>query len=159
MRFKKLVVLVSAPVAALGIGAGAAFAVWTASGGGSGDAAATVAKGLTVSTVALGPTASLLYPGAPPQGVYFNIANPNPYPVTITSIAWSSPVSTNTTACPSSMVTIDSGAPTSVSVSIPANSPSNVFSIGGVLDMSHSAPDGCQGVQFNVPMTITGVQQ
>jgi hypothetical protein len=159
MRFKKLLVGVGATVAVAGMGVGAAYGVWSTTGSGSGDAAATVAKGLTVTSVSLGPTASLLYPGAPPQSVYFNVANPNPYAVTITSVAWGAPTSANPAACPNSMVSVDSGAPTSVSISIPANSPSNVFSIGAVLDMSHSAFDGCQGVEFNVPMTITGVQQ
>jgi hypothetical protein len=28
-----------------------------------------------------------------------------------------------------------------------------------VLDLAHAAPNGCQGVAFNIPMTITGAQQ
>jgi hypothetical protein len=69
------------------------------------------------------------------------------------------PVSDNPTSCPSANISVDANAPTTASVSIPANSSASAYQINGVLDLAHSAPDGCQGVDFNVPVTVTGAQQ
>ncbi|MEV7028537.1 hypothetical protein [Kitasatospora sp. NPDC093558] len=149
-----------ATLTAAATGSGVAYAVWSASGSGTGGAAAAVAQGLTVTAVTPSGAAANLYPGGPAGTVYFKIANPNPYAVTITGLSWGTPVSLNTTACPSADVAIDASAPVTESISVPANtSGSTVFAIPGVLDMVHSAPDGCQGVAVSVPVTVTGTQQ
>lgn len=156
MRFKKAFVAVAASVAAVGAGGGVALAVWTVSGTGSGTAGATVAQTLVVTSAA--PTASL-YPGGPAGAVYFTVQNPNPFAVTVTGVTWGTPVSLNTTTCPSANVVLDASAPTTVSISVPANTTTATLSIPGVLDMLHTAPNGCQGVEFNVSMNVTGAQQ
>ncbi len=46
MRFKKLLIGITATTAALGAGSGIAFAVWSVSGSGSGAGAASVAQSL-----------------------------------------------------------------------------------------------------------------
>jgi hypothetical protein len=46
-----------------------------------------------------------------------------------------------------------------VSISIPANTTTATQQIAGVLDLSHNAPDGCQGVEFLIQVTATGAQQ
>lgn len=160
MKLKKTIVAASAALALAGLGIGTAFAVWTVSGSGSGAGAATIAQSLTVTPVTpSGPGASL-YPGGPAGQVYFQIANPNPFPVTVTGLSWGTPVSSNPTACPTSNVTVDANAPTTVSISVPANAPaSTAYQINGVLDLAHSAPNGCQGVSFTVSVQITGAQQ
>ena len=140
--------------------AGIAFAVWSASGSGSGAGAATVAQSLTVTAITPSGAAASLYPGGPAGQVYFTVANPNPYAVTITGLQWGTPVSTNVTACASSNISLDANAPTTVSISIPANAPAGTaYQINGVLDLAHSAPNGCQGVAFDIPVTVTGSQQ
>ena len=48
--------------------------------------------------------------------------------------------------------------PHSFSFTIPANATSAVIQVNGVLDLSSSASDACQGNGFNVAMTITGQQ-
>lgn len=157
MKGKRVLISLGVLIASAVV-AGVAFAVWTASGSGTGDALATVAKPITVSTVALSSTAASLYPGGPPGNVYMNINNPNPYAVTITGASWGVPTSTNPTTCANSNISVDPSASTGpFSIPVPANG-TTVEEIPSVLDLAHSAPDGCQGVGFNVPVTLTGTQ-
>src|SRR5215210_2809538 len=67
------------------LASGVAWAAWTADGTGSGYAKATTAVALTTSDVSASTTADL-YPGASGD-VVVKINNPNPYPVTVTSIS------------------------------------------------------------------------
>lgn len=160
MKIRKLYIGVAAGIAAVGAGAGTAFAVWTVGGSGSGSGAATVANSLTVTALTPSGAAASLYPGGPPSPVYFQVANPNPFAVTITGITWGTPTSGNTTACPNSNITLDAGAPTTVSISIPANATAGTaYSVPNVLDLAHTALNGCQGVGFSIPMTVTATQQ
>lgn len=160
MRAKKLLLLVSAPIAAAGIGVGVASAVWTASGSGAGAGAALTAKSLVVTAITPGSQGASLYPGGPAGWVYLTIQNPNPYGVTVTNISWGTPTSTSTASCPSSNISVDANAPTSgFSISVPANATSGALQVFGVLDLAHTAPDGCQGVAFDVTATASGVQQ
>src|SRR2546430_12923094 len=85
----------------LGIsGAGVAFAAWTASGGGSASAQATTAQGLTVSPAT---TPASLYPGATAD-VEIDVTNPNPYPVSISSLAPGT-ITTGVSGCDGSNIT------------------------------------------------------
>ena len=159
MKFKKLIVGTSATVAAFGAGIGVAAAVWNVSGSGSGGGAATVANGITVTAVTPTGSAASLYPGGPAGPVEFQVANPNPFGVTITGVTWGTPTSGNPTACANTNISIDASAPTAVSISVPANATAGtVYSVAGVLDLGHTAPNGCQGQSFNVPMTISATQ-
>jgi hypothetical protein len=160
MRFKKLLIMVGAPIAAAGIGVGVASAVWTVGGSGSGSGAATVANNLVVTAITPSGPGAVLYPGGPAGQVYFTVANPNPFAVTITGLTWGTPTSTNTTSCPSANISLDANAPTSASISIPANATAGTaYQINGVLDLAHAAPNGCQGVAFDIPVTVTATQQ
>jgi hypothetical protein len=159
MRRKRLVTSVVGAGIGLALSAGVAAAVWSASGSGNGAGAAIVAQGLTVNAVTPSGSGAALYPGGPAGRIYFTVNNPNPYAVTITGLSWGTPTSTNTASCPSSNISVNSAAPTSASISVPANATSGALQVNGVLDLAHAAPDGCQGVAFNVPVTVTGVQQ
>jgi hypothetical protein len=164
MRRNKLLKhrLVSSTIAALvAVVATSAIvlAVWTVIGSGTGSGAATVAQTLTITAVTPTGAMASLYPGGPAGSVYFKVANPNPFAVTITGLAWGTPVSTNTTACPNTNISLDPSAPTTMSISIPAGSTTGTVQISGVLDLAHSAPDGCQGVGFDIPVTVTATQQ
>jgi hypothetical protein len=157
---RKLFIGIAAGAAALGTGSGVAFAVWSVTGGGSGSGAATVAQGVTLTAVTPTGSAAMLYPGGPPSSVYFQVANPNPYAITITSITWGTPVSADPTTCPNSNISLDANAPkTGLTINVPANATAATFSEPSVLDLAHSAPDGCQGVAFDVSMTVSGTQQ
>lgn len=157
---KKWLIAVGAPVAAAALGTGVAFAVWTVQGSGTGSSAATVAQSLTVTAFTPSGSGATLYPGGPAGGVDFSVTNPNPFAVTITGITWGTPTSGNPTSCANSNIALDANAPTTVSISIPANSTGgSVYVVPGVLDLAHSAPNGCEGQSFNIPMTVSATQQ
>jgi hypothetical protein len=160
MRFKKQFIGIATATAAIAIGGGVAAAYWSVSGSGSGSSAASVAQSLTVIPETPSGANATLFPGGPAGAVYFEITNPNPYPVEVTGVSWSSPTSTNTSSCASANVSIDSSAPTSgLTITVAGNSTSSLTSIPGVLDLSSGASSGCQGVAFDVVMNITGAQE
>ena len=158
---RRFVISTFAAVAALVITAGIAFAVWSLTGSGAGSGAATVAQSLSVTAYTPTGTGANLYPGGPAGSVDFQVANPNPFAVTITGITWGAPTSANPTLCANTNISLDNAAPTTVSISIPANATAGtVYTIAGVLDLAHSAGNGCEGMTFNIPMTaVTAVQQ
>jgi len=158
MKSKRFVISVVSVTVVSALTAGIAFAVWSATGSGSGAGAAAVAQSLTVIPQTPSGAGASLYPGGPAGPVYFTVQNPNPYPVTITGVSWSSPTSTLTSQCASSNVSIDANAPTTVNLSVPANATSPLLSVAGVLDLAHSAGPGCQGVAFDVVMNVTGTE-
>ncbi len=160
MRFKKLLIGVTAATVAVGVGGGITYAAWTATGTGAGAGGALVSQNLVVTAVTPGASGSSLYPGGPAGWVYLTVQNPNPYAVNITGLTWGTPVSTNPTACPSSNISLDANAPTTLgSFPVAADTTSGALQIDTVLDLSHAAPNGCQGVAFTVPVTVTGTQQ
>ena len=159
MRFKKLFTGIAVATAAVAAGTGIGFAVWTTTGAGSGAGGATVAQSLVVTAVVPGSSGESLYPGGPAGWVYLTVQNPNPFAVTVSGLSWGTPASTNPSACPSANISLDAGAPTSVSVPVGANTTSGALQINNVLDLSHAAPNGCQGVAFTVPVTVTATQQ
>jgi hypothetical protein len=162
MKFKnkKLFIGIATATAAIGLGCGVAAAFWSVSGSGSGSGAASVAQSLTVIPETPSGANAALFPGGPAGSVYFEITNPNPYPVQITGVSWSSPTSTLTSQCASSNISVDPGAPTSgLSITVPAATTSPLTSIAGVLDLSTTAGPGCQGVAFDVVMNVTGAQE
>jgi hypothetical protein len=159
MKLKKVYVGVAALVAAVGAGSGVAIASWSASGTGSGIGLTDTAVSLVVTAVTPGSNGASMYPGGPAGFVYFTVKNPNPYPINITGFTWGTPVSSNTSACPSANFSIDTNAPTSTDLPIAANTQSGAYQVFNVVDLAHSAPDGCQGVEVTVPLTVTGAEQ
>ena len=159
MTRKKLIIGGMAAGAVALVGGVVAFATWSASGSGTGSAVAYTAQTVTVNAVALSSSSASLFPGGPAGNVYFTVTNPNPYGIKITNIAWGTPVSANPSACPSSVISVDSLAPTSgFSITVPASGTSPSVQVNAVLDLSSSATDACQGNSFNVPVTVTGQQ-
>ena len=159
MRTRKIMAGVFATTFAVLAGVGVTWAAWSTSGSGTGTGAAKTAQALIVTPVAVGSSGASLYPGGPAGWIYITVQNPNPYGITVTGLSWGTPVSNNPTACPSSNISVDPSAPTTTSLSVAANTTSGAIQIMGVLDLAHSAPDGCQGNSFSVPVTLTGVQQ
>lgn len=159
MRIKKPVIAGAVAGAAVLVGGGVALAAWSASGSGTGSALAYSAQTVTINAVALNNSQASLFPGGPAGSVFFTVTNPNPYPLKITSITWGTPVSNNTTACPSSVISVDSNAPTSgFNLTVPANLTSGMIQVNSVLDLALSATDSCQGIGFSVPLTVSGQQ-
>lgn len=155
---KRTKIAVATLVALVAIGVSAAYAAWTATGTGSGAGAALVAQAMTVNPVTPSQSGASLYPGGPAGWVYLTITNPNSFAVQVTHINWGTPTSTNTASCPNSQISVDASAPSTLNVTVPANGVTGALQIFNVLDLAHSAPDGCQGIVFNVPVTVSGTQ-
>jgi hypothetical protein len=133
--------------------AGAAFAMWSSSGTGSGNAKALTAQTITV-TAATG--AADLYPGFTLGDVFFTSANTNPYPVTYTSMTSGTVTSSDQANCPASNVTVANAS--GLSLLVPAGATAQAGTIANVVTMAGAAPDGCQNVVFTIGLTLSGSQ-
>ena len=150
-RIKKAA-FVAAVVASVA-GMGVAFAAWSASGSGTGQAKAITAQTITVN--ASTGTADL-YPGFTGGDLYFTLTNANPYAVTFTSMTAGTVTSSDPTNCPAANATVSNAS--GLSLNVAANSTSGQLSIANVVSMPGTAPDGCQGVTFSVSITLSGSQ-
>ncbi|WP_157937005.1 hypothetical protein [Geodermatophilus chilensis] len=88
------------------------------------------------------------------------VANPNPFPVTITSATLGSvtttPLSGRTCAAGSVLPTTSAPITLDPPVTLAANSAPTAVTVPGALYMVSTAEDGCQGAAFSVPVTVTG---
>jgi hypothetical protein len=160
---RRLLVLALVP-AVLSVGT-AAYAYWSATGAGAAEVKATTAKVLAVSSLAT-PLADL-YPGNT-SDLGFMLTNPNSYPVSLTRLTAVSVTSSDQAACsggtyislPSAVTTgvAGSGYVLPTPISVPAGSTSTTATLAGLVTMTTSAPDACQGKTFTVSMTFTGSQ-
>jgi hypothetical protein len=140
------------------IGGGVAFASWSASGSGSGAAQAgnvTPLKTVTATTTSLG----LLFPGGTGD-LKVTFDNPNPFPVTITSVTAGTGAITGSGGlgtCSATGVTFT--APTSPSIALPAASGgtdgTTTKTFLNALSMSASSDNGCQEATFSVPLAFS----
>jgi len=149
---KKSFYVVGVAILAFAIG-GIAAALWSANGTGSGRASSGSAQSVTV-TASTGP--SDLYPGFTQGDVYFTLTNPNPYAITFTTMTAGTAISANPTLCPNVNVSVVGA--TGLSLTVAANSTSAQLSVADVASMALAAPDGCQNLTFDVPLTLTGSQ-
>lgn len=150
---RRRVTAVAAWTTALLLPAGVGLAVWSASGSGPGSAEARTAQALVVTA---GTPVADLYPGAT-GSVHLSVANPNPYPVTITggSVTAVTGVTGAAGTCSPSDFSVGSG--TVASTGVPASGSANV-TVTGALTMRTTAGDGCQGATVAVTATVTGSQ-
>lgn len=130
------------------MGAGLAFAAWTASGEGNGSVDAGSATELGVSPVTL----TDIYPTVDVP-VTVTVTNPNPYAVTIDSITPGT-VETTDTDCDASSVLVNTLP--NVGEVISAND-----LVGEEFELTASMPnatadDGCQGATFTFTVTADG---
>lgn len=135
--------------------AGVALGLWAASGTGNGGAAALSAQLITVNA-APSPTADL-FPGSS-GALQFELSNPNPYPVSLTSVTYGAVTSSNEGNCPAANLTTAASGVLASPISLSANASAATASIASAITLSASAPDGCQGVTFTVAVTLSGSQ-
>ena len=151
-RYRKLLLV---PLAAgVALGTGIAFAAWTSTGSGTGEAQSTTSVD---SVIAPGASTPDLYPGAV-SSVTVTVSNPNPYPVLVTSISAGSSNLVNTT-CTAGTVTTDARAvdascldKTGGGKTVAANG-SGTYTL--TTRMSGSAVDACKLQTFTLPLTAT----
>lgn len=144
--------IIAASVLAITLG-GIAVALWTASGSGSGRARAVTAQTVTVNATT--GTADL-YPGFTGGDLYFTLTNPNPYNVNFTAMTAGSVTSSDPTNCPTSNVSVSNA--TGLSLPVSGGATSGTLSIADVVSMASAAPNGCQGVTFDIAVTLSGTQ-
>ena len=156
MHLSKRTLVIFSVIVAMLVG-GVATAAWLSTGTGParGQAAAT-AQALTV-TARSGPAD--LYPGAT-GAVYFTVANSNPYAVTLSTVSYGV-ISGGGAGCVATDVTNivkAIAAPTTLTPAlvVPANG-SIPGTIAGALTMPLTAANACQGVTFDIQITVSGV--
>ena len=149
-HWKKLAALGVAVVTFAGIGL--AWAAWTAGGTGSGAAKAGTAKALTTSD-ATASVVDLLYPSGSAD-VAVTIDNPNPYAVTVTSVAGNGAITSGNATCDASNG-VSFTDQTGLTLTVPANDHlTHVFA--NAASMSNASVDACQGQTFTIPVTVSG---
>jgi len=135
---------------AVGLASTIALAEWLANGTGEGYARATVAEALTTESATVQES---LYPGGTGDLV-LRINNPNPFPVTVTSVTQDGTITSDDSAC-------DTGghgvalAPQTVSLAVPASS-AQTFTLADAVSMAATSDDACQGALFTIPVSLNG---
>jgi hypothetical protein len=150
-----LLVLGVVAVLALGLGTGSAYAYFTSHGSGSGQA--TIAGSPTTIMVTATSSAADLLPGSSGK-TYFTLTNSNLHNgASFSTVTAASVSSTSSGSCPASNISFPSF-PYSFSpaVTVNANAMSGTQSIAGLVTLSSSAPNACQGVTFTVTLTLSG---
>ncbi|HEX3332359.1 MAG TPA: hypothetical protein VHS27_20730 [Gaiellales bacterium] len=157
MNRKRLVRLAVTAVIGLSIAGGAAYAAWSVSGSGSGSASAASAQGLTLTA---GSASGVLYPGASAD-VDTTVANANPFPVHVSSIALDTTqgqngfgVDAGHSGCNLSSLSFTTANNGSSGWDISANSSLDVDAASSIT-MGAGANDSCQGATFTVYLTAT----
>jgi hypothetical protein len=133
------------------LGASVAFAQWTATGAGTGFAkAATVEALSTQSATASGD----LYPGGSGD-LNLMVHNPNPFPVTLSSVTPNGGVTSDSAACDQAGNGVSFGGVSGLAVSVAAASDTPV-TLAHAVTMRSDAPDACQGATFRIPVSLNG---
>ena len=123
--------------------ASVAFAYWTSSGAGTGQAIVPE-SGVTATAGEV----DGLYPGGPPVTAPVRVVNPQSRAFEVTGLL--PQVSASPAACPGEAVRVASPSP------LPTVSPSATATVHLGLTMPADAPDGCQGATFTIAMTVEG---
>jgi Putative metal-binding motif len=143
-------VLAGAALTAVVFASTLAFAEWLASGTGEGYAQATTAQPLTTESAT---AAATLYPGGTGD-LALRIHNPNPFPVTVTTVAQNGPITSDDAACDAAGhgVTFT----TFTGALALAGGETKTFTLNDVLAMALSSANECQGANFTVPVSLNG---
>jgi hypothetical protein len=136
-----------------------AYAAWTVNGSGTGSASAASAVNLALTP---GSPSDALYPGAAGD-VATSIANPNPFPVHVTSISLDSgqgsggfAVDGGHSACNINTLSFSAQTNGGSGWDIPANGSIDVDAADAIA-MGSGANDSCQGAAFTVYLTASAV--
>ena len=133
------------------LGGGVAYAHWTTSGSATGSASTGTTVALTTSAAT--PSGTLVPGGTAPLVV--TVTNPNPGPVTITSVQLDTTrsvvVSGAVGTCTSPPLTVS--AATSLTV---AGGATTTLTVPNAVALGTTAASGCQGATFTLPVTLSG---
>lgn len=135
----------------LGLGSGAAWAYFDASGTGTGHAAVGTIKPLSL-LFAAGSPGDSLFPGGSAD-LHLDVTNPNSYPVTIIGLHQTGIVTVsggNDCDAANASLTLPTA---SLDIPIPPGSSSVTVPTG--ISMGTSAFSGCQNASFFIPLTVS----
>lgn len=137
--------------------AGVAWAVWSATGTGSGAASTVSANAVTVSATTGGAD---MWPGGPGGSLNFTVTNTNPYSVTFTQVSYGTVTSSKPLDCPvSGNLIVPTGQQALlVPLAVAAHASATAASIPAAVTLSHGAGDGCQNTTFTVALILSGSQ-
>jgi hypothetical protein len=150
MSKRSLLVAVSAGCLTAGLGAGAAYAYFTASGNGAGGASVGSMKTVTLQDATAAPSTALL-PGATGD-VTLQVTNPNDFPVTLTRVDRHGTITADKSGCTTTGVTFANQDALSTPI---AGGDTISVDLTGAVSMSAASSPGCQGAKFSIPVTIT----
>ena len=161
----RIVLLPLVTVPALLAAGTTAYAYWSAGGAGASQIGTQTAVALSVTAAAVAP--GELYPGAT-SDLGFSLANPNDYAVSLTTLTAAAATSDDEIGCPGATYLVlaepvatalaSDGYPLSSPILVPAGHPATPGTLPGLVTLSATAPDACQGVTFSVTLAFTGSQ-
>jgi hypothetical protein len=150
----KRVALLAIPVVL--VAGSIAIGAWNATGSGTGYAKAGTSSSLTLGDASASTVADL-YPGAT-GNVKISVTNPNPFPVSITTVSQTA----------STSITSDKGASCNSSTGVTFSTQSGLslalgagatqtFTLNGAVAMSNASANACQGAIFSIPVDVAAV--
>ena len=145
-------VLTAALVAALGLFVGTAYASFTSSGSGSGNATTGNLQSVAIEASAT-PTSTLL-PGGKAD-LALTVANPNGFPVTITAVSAGTGPVTVTGAVGCSATDADVSVTAKAGLSTTLTPGTNTVDIATGAAMGTGSASACQHATFHIPVTLT----
>jgi Putative metal-binding motif len=144
-------VMLGAALAGMASVAGLAFGEWLATGAGEGYARSGIAEALTTEFAEASDT---LYPGGTGDLV-LRIHNPNPFPVTVTTVGGNGPITSSDSACNAAGHGVTFTGVANLNLVVGAET-SQTFTLVGALSMSLDSANECQGDTFSVPVSLNG---
>jgi hypothetical protein len=147
---KLLVALVGLIVVGVTTGA---WAYFTSTGSGAGNASTSTLQGVTVAAVSGSPN-SPLYPGGTGD-VILNIANSNAFAVKLVDVSGNGTISADSAHAGCTTTGVSFTNQTALSITIPANSTSFAADLPGAASMSAASLNACQGATFTIQVKAT----
>ncbi len=145
--------------------AGGAYGYWSSTASGAADVKAATALPLGVSSSST--IVTDLFPGKT-SDLSFVLSNRNGYAVSLTKLTAVSATSSDQAGCPAgTYLTFPSAVTTGIAgggyvlpsaINVPSGSTSTSATLAGLVTMTTSAPDACQGKTFTVSLSFSGSQ-
>lgn len=150
---RRFLIALTVAVALTGGFAGGVYAYWRTSGSGSGGASVGTAQAVTIVAASSTPTSSLSPGGTADLVVTLN--NPNSYAVTLTGIAQNGAVSpVPSGSCTGANAGVSVATQSGLAISVASGSGQTVH-IPDAAAMTAASDSSCQGVSFDIPVTLT----
>lgn len=153
-------VAVAATASATLLAGGVAYAYWSTTGTGSGTAGSGTPQPVVITSTGVANPADLLPGGVGAVGVKADNtvsgANGNSFSVQLNKVTALSVTSSDQTSCPAANVTANQTLPYTLAAPITVGGNSTTTTtIAGLVKMSSTAPDGCQGKTFSITLSMS----